>query len=787
MIIGFKAITDFINISSTDYMQLGLIIDSGIDFRYPAQNMTETLNCNKETYDPLVSKSYLNKLSNNITIVHECNLLVISLSFPEGVFSLYLSSLVFSNLLVSDISYTLDSQYYFFISSSDFSYSIVSSGVLDDKDTCSSVFQGDRRLIDECKRLNTSITDTTNVTLQGYNSWIYGSYTPVVLNPKVVAYSVLQSNSFVAGVFVTKRIVLQNWGNLIDCISDIINAQIVVYALFMLLAVGISLRLSYSVIHKIIYPISVIEKILKKQSNIQETQVNYNRQFNKLIKYLKLLEIYEKIIDPRFFMHPDIDTRIDNLSKANELFKEINNYRGQAIIQNLIGNAYFSQNSFSLAESCYKSSLDHVIKLLKLVETQQKNQNNFKSPEKMLVERFLRTWNEEIIFLKENITERKQQICMAIEAQIEVSINESINKSKLKEINKLYQEILEHYLSTRTHYIRLIKVLINISKVFQYLQYYHSGLQLLSIVKEELLKIRNDQISEIDIDITRLRSTGIHISIDETIIHNKHFYLENVVFEKDILMQHVYYRQGMILLKNDKPQEAAQALTSAIVTSTQEFGHYYDPSIRAQAADALHKMMTDFQQIINTKDLQEIYRSIHSAKKSIIFTLIYSIKFNTDINLSILNFIRNKINKVETKIGVIIEDMYGIEKLDPVQRDAPDIDLENLFINTNENTSWVCIYDTLLRAVYEFPNDYTEKIVVAVIYETRDVVGAATADNLNAFMKKGIKLIVICDRKVLPSEFITFIMTNKVPTIYIDSYSSLEKSLEELESILNSP
>ena len=157
---------------------------------------------------------------------------------------------------------------------------------------------------------------------------------------------------------------------------------------------------------------------------------------------------------------------------------------------------------------------------------------------------------------------------MALESQLEkdnIKLIE-LSRSKLKVVSKYQQEILEYYISTRTHYIRMLKILLDIAKIFQYLQYYHSGLGILEILKDELIKLRSDQELQVDIDITRLKNIVLNLKVDDTILNFKHFYVENIVFEKDILMQHMNYRKGMILLKTDKLQDAVNAYTAVIVS-----------------------------------------------------------------------------------------------------------------------------------------------------------------------------------------------------------------------------
>lgn len=562
------------NIAQDDgTIQLGLILDSGIDFRYPARNMTETLTCHNSTYNPLSTKAYIEKNNKSISIYYECGVMAISISFPLGIFTCYLSSTMLNSLILPLMSGDFLKDYNFFIAPSDFSYIIVLFPEVQvyDRNLCTSLFPDDVKLIEECDKINgLSINETTNITITGYNSKIFASYSLVTLSPSVVTYSIQDNSSFTAGTLINRRIVIESWNNLIENVLDIIIIQMIIFIIFILITIAIAWKLSASITSRITFPISVIEKMLKNRATEEEVKIKYNREVNKVIKYLELLNILEKFIDPHFLMHPDLQERIVNLKTAFKLFESMKNYRGMAITKNLIGNAHFLQKRYPPAQEAYKEALNCTIKLSEKLLKQEKNEKRLNKNESHLLK--LKTgknrgWEEEKNFIKENIVERKQQLCMVLEAQLVVDSEEVLlsSRSKLKDINKYQVEILEYYVSTRSHYIRMIKVLLDMAKIFQYLQYYHSGLQLLDVVRDELIKLRSDQMTEVDIDITRLKSIGINIKVEETTSSTKHFNLGNIVYEKDILLQHMHYRRGMILMESDKPQEAAHALTSAIV------------------------------------------------------------------------------------------------------------------------------------------------------------------------------------------------------------------------------
>ena len=160
--------------------------------------------------------------------------------------------------------------------------------------------------------------------------------------------------------------------------------------------------------------------------------------------------------------------------------------------------------------------------------------------------------------------------------------------------------------------------------------------------------------------------------------------------------------------------------------------------------EALYNILIDFDIIEDGKNLFKIYQGLSSVRNSLLFVLIYDIKTETSLNLSLINFLQEKINKTEYKIGVLLEDPYTNLKLDIVQRDFPDADMQKLFENAHTiNERKYSIYDTLIRCIHEFDDNSSNNTVVLIITETRDIVGASQVNDLDIFQIKNIQLIVI--------------------------------------------
>ena len=194
--------------------------------------------------------------------------------------------------------------------------------------------------------------------------------------------------------------------------------------------------------------------------------------------------------------------------------------------------------------------------------------------------------------------------------------------------------------------------------------------------------------------------------------------------------------------------------------------------------------MTEFDLLKNVKDLQDIYNSIKSAEKSLLFVLIYDLKKETEVNIALINYFKEELNNPINKIGVLTEHSYDEQKLDVVQRDLPDVDLENLFIKAKDSPENIALYDTLLRAVDEFKDDHTRKVVILILNAKRKGKGAAHIDNFSLFDRKNIKLVAICENGMIDEELEDYFKHEQHDIIYLERFDQFETRLEDLNNII---
>ena len=377
-------------------------------------------------------------------------------------------------------------------------------------------------------------------------------------------------NSYVVGLTRTESSMLRTWNEFIDELLKISIIQACIFGVFLIISFVVAWRLSLVVVHRVVHPLDAITGYLNKNdpplSSIPNT---FNCQINSILDNLRKIEVIEKFIDPAFLMHPLFKTRFENLTEAKQLFTDIDNKRGVSIVNNLMGNMLFNKKKYEEAESYYRESLKSLENLLSDIKNQEQEENSLNEKELKKLnskkDNFKSAWSEERSIVEEAISEKQQQICMALKARLKESHNEStlvMMRTKWKELIKIQTEILQYYENTRKNFVKYLKLLIDLSESYQVLQYFHTASELLEIVHEELWKVDTDKKVEIDIDGNRLRKIGVFIVETDRSVH---FKVDRLSFEKDILMQRMLYRRGLIALDNDKYHKAAKDFTMALV------------------------------------------------------------------------------------------------------------------------------------------------------------------------------------------------------------------------------
>lgn len=195
--------------------------------------------------------------------------------------------------------------------------------------------------------------------------------------------------------------------------------------------------------------------------------------------------------------------------------------------------------------------------------------------------------------------------------------------------------------------------------------------------------------------------------------------------------------------------------------------------------------MKEFNQEKNAVELNKLLDAIELAKNYLLFSLIYKVELEFSINSAILEFVDKEPYKSTYKMGATYEEELKVQKLNVALRDDPKKDFEKLFVETEKTSENLGIYDSLVKAIEDFPNEYTKNVIVAIVLEKRRNIGFAKVENLDLLAKKNVKLIVIYKEDCLSSEFMEFLEAGGGKLLKLDDFEDIMEALEEVSQIIN--
>ena len=140
--------------------------------------------------------------------------------------------------------------------------------------------------------------------------------------------------------------------------------QMVIFLVLLAITCFVAWILSVQITERIIRPIYLFERFLRGKPVTIDFEKNYNKEVNKILNYLRLLRTLENMIEPRFFLHPNLQEREQNLKDSLELFENIMNKRGKSIILNLLGNIAYSRKLYSEAVKYYSDAVKQIEDLI---------------------------------------------------------------------------------------------------------------------------------------------------------------------------------------------------------------------------------------------------------------------------------------------------------------------------------------------------------------------------------------------------------------------------------------
>lgn len=558
------------------HKQFGLILANGLEVRYPALNMDYIVNakpCGKNlAFDSRCLIAYKNDtsfISENLALYYQYNL-TLMLRGNEFTISSYLPDFYFIQ------NETEEKELYINVLTNYEGNRIY----LDDDKPISEHFDKNITILLKHRGLEFSKGSDYNIiqdfkatddiiSIEGYNSEYMGSYSEVKVNSKNCSCNLLSLS------LVNKRAAFEDFSIVVDGIFNTLMIQVSIFFMFISIGIIITFYLSVSITNKLEKPINIIEVYLL--GNIEKIpDLSFNKEVNRITKCLKEIEIIEEMLNPRFILHPNYPQRIENLKKIHLLFQSNKSARGLAITRNLIGNAYFENKEYEQALDYYREALSEteVIYNEVLAEEHAETKLSYNDRKELKIKtgKDSHGWDAEKAKVLAVIMDRVQQICYTKTHILEKS-QETVSKlrGEWRSIIDFLTRCLQYYISTSNNYIYMLKTLIDIAYIYHKLQYFHSALELLDVIFEELSKIspecvenaKNDKGITVDIDIARLKRLSIKVKDCD----GRQFYynVSGITFEKDIMMQTVMHRRALIYLDMEKYYEAVLNFTLAVV------------------------------------------------------------------------------------------------------------------------------------------------------------------------------------------------------------------------------
>jgi hypothetical protein len=714
------------------------------------QNYTGTYCKDKRSYNPICTKSYELAQDYKIaTYYDEMEHLTIFYRTSQGAMAEYTNP-----ELLDDILPQVKKNYDVYLTANDGSYVLsynqkpintywggTISEVLFSDDDSSEAYTDD--VVAEY-----NLTDGISVDFDE-ESYYVSAY-PVQLNyTSDEAVTVLQ-----VGIEISEDDTLSDYKDVIASVLVNILIQMAIFVFFLILVILASWRLYRFLVLRIVLPITYAGDIISKVKKDEENKA-YNFEINKILEVAKNISTLELFINPQFFKHPNPPTKLENLVKAKDTLRLVKNERGVAILSCLIGNIHFCKKDFIKAAELYEESF-RAMKALKATlqseldeEAKMNEEDKEKLKEKMGDEYDANFWNDELQALDEAISERDLLIVMSNAAWLEDQQNLEWSLVRKQWQGVLAQQIsaLQHYTSSKSHYVRILKLLVDMAHTFHKLHYFHSSLEILDVVRDELWKLRFK--GSLHIDINRIRSIGVQV--DDT---RRTVQLAEVIDTKndiEYVIQLMHYQKALVLKDEEKYPQAAAHFNMSI-----EEPQVLDPTVRDQALQELADIFTRFNVIDQAPELTQMLE--RRTTKGICVLVAYNWYLNSDSNRLIKEFIESKVNPLKYSFGATTLYEHSNLNLTVSARDAPAKDVEELFNSLRPvDQRPEALNDAIVRAA-QMSQGLRSRILIVFAGDLTNVKSAVDLDDLFNYFKEGeVRLIVVGLDQSLPQEFRSFV------------------------------
>lgn len=555
------------------------------------------------------------------------------------------------------------------------------------------------------------------------------------------------------GMQVSEDDSLSGYEDLIQVVLVNILIQMAIFIFFLILVIMCSWRLYRFLVQRIVNPINYAADVISKEAKL-DIQRDFNYEINQIINVTKIITTLERFIDPRFFKHPNQAIRLDNLKLAKETLRSVNNERGVAILSSLIGNIHFSLKAYKEAEISYDESYNAMKALKNMLQKEldeekaMNDEDRQKLKEKMGEEYDDNFWNDELQALDEAISERELLIGLAKAAVLGEQQNMEWTSAREEWQNVLKMQIsaLQHYTSSKSHYVRILKLLVDMAHTYHKLHYFHSSIEILDIVRDELWKLRFK--GSLHIDINRIRSIGIEVNDTRRTVE----LVERIDTKNDIeyVIQLMHFRKALVLKDEEKYPQAAAHFNMSL-----EEPQVLDAEIRDQALSELSEIFTKFGLIDEAPELTQMIE--RNSSRGICMLVAYNWYLNLESNMLIQAFIEQNINPQLHSFGATTLFELSNLNLNVTARDSPAKDIEELFNSMKPAEQRPeSVGDAIIRAA-QMTEGFNSRILLVFLGDYIPTKSGVILDDLYSYFKDPkIRLIVVGLDLNSPAEFRNF-------------------------------
>lgn len=159
-------------------------------------------------------------------------------------------------------------------------------------------------------------------------------------------------------------------------------------------------------------------------------------------------------------------------------------------------------------------------------------------------------------------------------------------------------------------------------------------------------------------------------------------------------------------------------------------------------------------------DLEDLYKSTLSSKDNYLIGLAFDLNTNERLSFSIMNMVQTLISGGNNRLGAINKNSIN-KNLELVERDFPDMDLENLIIQSRQGSDNENLIDLMVRG-FDVLNNFDDKNIgksyfIVFYKKENDGIGMAGLNLLSSKVSERVLVIFVSFGDIFRLDFEIFI------------------------------